>query len=146
MDIIERIFGFFYIKYQKYVHMRIQRMQKKYLRCSRTSHYMNKYKRRIMLPSMAWYFTTVCCCHYFTVILMNKHQILLWMRPLHIASFNFKLNTCNIIYTKLNLLFNSLYKHALQLVILVVDSLLSLNERHAHCSDLNGNLFDDIFK
>lgn len=66
--------------------------------------------------------------------------------PLHIASFNFKLNTCNIIYTKLNLLFNSLYKHALQLVILVVDSLLSLNERHAYCSDLNGNLFDDISK
>lgn len=68
---------FFYMKYQKYVHIRIQRMQKKYLRCSRTSHYMNKYKRRIILPSMAWYFTTDCCCHYFTVILMNKHQILL---------------------------------------------------------------------
>lgn len=54
LDIIEKIFVFFYIKYQKYVHMRIQRMQKKYLRCSRTSHYMNKYKRRIMSSCRQW--------------------------------------------------------------------------------------------
>lgn len=45
---------FFYIKYQKYEHIRIQRMQKKYLRCSRTSHYMNKYKRRIMSSCRQW--------------------------------------------------------------------------------------------
>lgn len=37
-----------------YVHIKIQRMQKKYFRCSRTSHYMNKYKRRIMSSRRQW--------------------------------------------------------------------------------------------